>query len=118
MVLIQHYYQHLYTQSNRIKFILESLKLILQQVLYSLIMLNFLFLKVFPIITSSCYPVILEPYVSLPYYYNSDYNPLINNVDQYRLNSYYQAINYYPGIVTPINFDLLINNSALKSFNT
>jgi hypothetical protein len=68
-----------------------------------------------PIITSSCYPVILEPYVSLPYYYNSDYNPLINNVDQYRLNSYYQAINYYPGIVTPINFDLLINNSALKA---
>ena len=70
--------------------------------------------SVFPI-ASNCYPVIIEPYLTTPNYYNSDYNPLLNNVDESRLNTLYQDIDYYPGIVIPTNFDLLISGSALRA---
>jgi len=68
-----------------------------------------------PPVSSSCNPIIIEPYLVLPNYYNSDYNPLLNNVELERLNTFYQDIDYYPGILTPTNFELLINGNALKA---
>ena len=65
--------------------------------------------------TSSCAPTILEPYITEPNYYNSDYNPLINNVLVDRLSSIYQDVDYSTGIATPTNFDLLISGSAIKA---
>jgi hypothetical protein len=59
--------------------------------------------------------VIFEPYVTTPNYYNSDDNPLINNVLVDRLSTIYEDIDYSTGITTPTNFDLLISGSALKA---
>jgi hypothetical protein len=60
-------------------------------------------------------PIIIEPYITTPNYYNSDYNPLINNTEGDRLSSKFQDVDYSTGIVTPTNFDLLISGSALKA---
>jgi hypothetical protein len=65
--------------------------------------------------TSSCLPVIFEPYITTPNYYNSDYNPLINNILVDRLSTIYQDVDYSTGIYTPTNFGLLISGSALKA---
>jgi hypothetical protein len=65
--------------------------------------------------TSSCLPVIFEPYVTVPNYYNSDYNPLFNNVFVDRLSTIYQDVDYSTGIYTPTNFSFLISGSALKA---
>ena len=60
--------------------------------------------------------VLLNPYLnSVPNFYNSDYNPLINNVLVDRLSSIYQDVDYSTGIYTPTNFNLLISGSALKA---
>jgi hypothetical protein len=45
-------------------------------------------------------------------YYNSDYNPLINNILVDRLSTIYQDVDYSTGIYTPTNFGLLISGSA------
>jgi hypothetical protein len=68
-----------------------------------------------PPVSSPCNPVIVEPYLVLPNYYNSDYNPLLNNVELERLSTFYQDVDYSTGITTPTNFDLLISGSALKA---
>jgi hypothetical protein len=60
-------------------------------------------------------PVILEPYITTPNFYYSDFNPTMNNVENERLSTKYEEVDYYPGITTPINFDLLISGSALKA---
>jgi hypothetical protein len=60
-------------------------------------------------------PIIIEPYITTPNYYNSDFNPLINNVFVDRLSSIYQDVDYSTGIATPTNFGLLISGSALKA---
>jgi hypothetical protein len=60
-------------------------------------------------------PIIIEPYITLPNFYNSDYNSLINNIDEYRLSTVYQDVDYSTGITTPTNFGLLISGSALKA---
>lgn len=65
--------------------------------------------------TSSCASTILEPYITTPNYYNSDYNPLINNILIDRLSAIYQDVDYSTGIATPTNFDLIISGSALKA---
>jgi len=65
--------------------------------------------------TSSCLPVIFEPYVTVPNYYSSDYNPLLNNVFTDRLSTIYQDVDYSTGIYTPTNFSFLISGSALKA---
>jgi hypothetical protein len=65
--------------------------------------------------SSNCEAVIFEPYITTPNYYNSDYNPLINNVDEYRLSTVYQDVDYSTGITTPTNFGLLISGSAIKA---
>lgn len=59
--------------------------------------------------------VIFEPYITTPNYYNSDDNPLINNILTDRLSTTYQDIDYSTGITTPTNFNLLISGSALKA---
>ena len=60
--------------------------------------------------------ILLNPYInSIPNFYNSDYNPLINNVLVDRLSTIYQDVDYSTGIATPTNFNLLISGSALKA---
>ena len=58
---------------------------------------------------------IVEPYIAEPNYYYSNFNPVMNNVDEARLNSIYQDIDYSSNILTPVNFSLLISGSALKA---
>ena len=59
--------------------------------------------------------IIFEPYITTPNFYNSDFNPIINNVLVDRLNTIYQDVDYSTGITTPTNFALLISGSALKA---
>jgi hypothetical protein len=59
--------------------------------------------------------IIIEPYITTPNYYNSDDNPLINNILIDRLSYNYQDVDYSTGISTPTNFNLLISGSALKA---
>lgn len=65
--------------------------------------------------SSNCSPIIFEPYITEPNYYNSDYNPLFNNVFVDRLSTIYQDVDYSTGIYSPTNFNLLISGSALKA---
>jgi len=60
-------------------------------------------------------PIIIEPYITTPNYYNSDYNPLINNTEGDRLSAKFQDVDYSTGIVTPTNFAQLISGSAIKA---
>jgi hypothetical protein len=60
-------------------------------------------------------PIIIEPYITTPNYYNSDYNPLINNTEGERLSTKFQDVDYSTGIATPTNFGLLISGSAVKA---
>ena len=59
--------------------------------------------------------VIIEPYITLPNYYNSDYNPLINNILVDRLSAKFQDVDYSTGITTPTNFGVIISGSAIKA---
>jgi hypothetical protein len=56
--------------------------------------------------------VIFEPNITTPNYYNSDYNPLINNAVDIRQNSLYQDIDYSQGSLVPVNFQQLLTGSA------
>jgi len=64
---------------------------------------------------SSCESVIFEPYVIIPNFYNSDENALLNNINNDRLSTIYQDIDYSAGVTEPVNFDLLISGSAVKA---
>ena len=57
-------------------------------------------------------PVIFEPNITTPHYYNSDYNPLINNAVDIRQNNLYQDIDYSQGSLVPVNFQQLLTGSA------
>ena len=59
--------------------------------------------------------VIFEPNITTVKYYNSDYNPLINNAVDIRQNSLYQDIDYSQGSLVPVNFQELITGSATKA---
>ena len=59
--------------------------------------------------------IILEPYITQPNFYNSDQNPLINNANIDRISEFYQDVDYSSGVLTPTNFDLLINNEATRA---
>ena len=65
--------------------------------------------------SSTCNPVVFEPYITTVDFYNSDQNALINNVDFDRLSTTYQDVDYTPGILTPTNFNILINGTATKA---
>jgi hypothetical protein len=60
-------------------------------------------------------PIIIEPYITLPNYYNSDYNPLINNIFVDRLSTKFQDVDYSTDIFTPTNFGVIISGSAIKA---
>jgi len=59
--------------------------------------------------------IIIEPYITLPNYYNSDYNPLINNILVDRLSTKFQDVDYSTDIATPTNFGVIISGSAIKA---
>jgi hypothetical protein len=60
--------------------------------------------------------IILNPYLnSEPNYYYSDFNPIMNNINENRLSTRFEEVEYYPGITTPTNFNLIISGSALKA---
>ena len=82
---------------------------------YTVTNVQFLLTQSRAVSSSNCDTVIFEPYISTPNYYNSDYNPLINNVEDERLSTVYQDVDYSTGITTPTNFALLISGSALKA---
>ena len=60
-------------------------------------------------------PIIFEPYITTPNFYNSDNNPTINNINNDRLSDIYQDVDYSTGITTPQNFPLIISGSAIKA---
>jgi hypothetical protein len=64
---------------------------------------------------SVCDPIILEPYITTPNFYNSDQNPTINNAFDDRLSTIYQDVDYSTGITIPTNFEVLINGNAQKA---
>ena len=76
--------------------------------------LNFSVTQSRPVTSSACLSTILEPYVTVNNYYNSDFNPLMNNAESPRLNTFYQDVDYSTGIFTPVNFAQLISGSAVK----
>jgi hypothetical protein len=59
--------------------------------------------------------VIFEPYITTPNYYNSDNNPTINNINNDRLSTIYEDVDYSTGITTPQNFESIISGSAIKA---
>jgi hypothetical protein len=59
--------------------------------------------------------VIFEPYITTPNYYNSDDNPIINNINNDRLSTIYDDVDYSTGITTPQNFASIISGSAVKA---
>ena len=59
--------------------------------------------------------IIFEPYITENNFYNSDYNPLLNNAEVARLSGIYQDIDYSAGMNEPVNLDLLLSGNALKA---
>jgi hypothetical protein len=59
--------------------------------------------------------VILEPYIETINYYNSDYNPLLNNAIDIRRSTFYQDMDYSQGGLKPINFDILLEGNGIKA---
>jgi hypothetical protein len=64
---------------------------------------------------SNCESVIFEPYVTEPNYYYSNFNPIMNSIEDERLSTIYEDISYSTGILTPTNFAQLISGSAIKA---
>tara|TARA_R110002020_G_scaffold391712_2_gene602105 strand:- start:37 stop:3099 length:3063 start_codon:yes stop_codon:yes gene_type:complete len=65
-------------------------------------------------VAEQCTSLFMEPYITEPNYYNSDYNPTMNNVMENRKNTIYQDVDYSSGINRPVNFKFLISGSAEK----
>jgi hypothetical protein len=61
-------------------------------------------------------PIYLNPYLndSSNFYY-SDFNPIMNNIEDARLSDRFEEVEYYPGITTPINLGVIISGSAIKA---
>jgi hypothetical protein len=58
---------------------------------------------------------IIEPYITIPNFYNSDENALINDVADIRQSTLLQDVDYSSGITTPVNFAAIISGSAIKA---
>jgi hypothetical protein len=56
-------------------------------------------------------PIIIEPYITEPNFYNSDNNALLNSVNEQRESTFALDVDYSDG-TTPVNFALLITGSA------
>jgi hypothetical protein len=76
---------------------------------------NFLITQSRAVSASSCEPVILEPYITTPNFYNSDGNALLNNAFELRDSSYYMDVDYSSGLTEPVNFGQLISGSATRA---
>jgi hypothetical protein len=60
--------------------------------------------------------IIIEPYITENnFFYNSDNNVLLNSVNNQRENSYALDVDYTAGILPPINFNALINGTAIPA---
>jgi hypothetical protein len=57
---------------------------------------------------------VCSPTIELFNYYNSDFNPTINNVMDNRKNTIYQNVDYSSGINFPVNFGFILSGSAEK----
>ena len=60
-------------------------------------------------------PTILEPYLSIPNFYNSDQNALLNDVQHERTSLIYEDVDYSTGLLVPTNFEAIISGSATKA---
>jgi hypothetical protein len=68
-----------------------------------------------PTSSVSC-SLIIEPYITENnFFYNSDNNVLLNSVNDQRENSYALDVDYTSGILPPINFNSLINGTAIPA---
>jgi hypothetical protein len=65
--------------------------------------------------TVNCESVILEPYIAEPNYYYSNFNPIMNSINENRLSTIYEEVSYNPAIQTPSNFAQIISGSAIKA---
>ena len=65
--------------------------------------------------SSACQSVIFEPYITSANFYNSDENALLNNAFNLRDSTDYLDVDYSRGIMTPVNFQQLINKTATKA---
>ena len=54
--------------------------------------------------SSNCEAVIFEPYITEPNYYYSNFNPVMNNINENRLSTIYEEVSYNPAIQIPSNF--------------
>jgi hypothetical protein len=60
--------------------------------------------------------VYLNPFINdLSNYYYSNYNPIINNINEARLSTRFEEVSYNPAIQTPSNFAQIISGSAIKA---
>ena len=67
-----------------------------------------------PVSSSQLQPLIIEPYISFPNFYNSDKNSLLNSVNETRLNTFALDVDYSNGI-NPVNLNSLLNGNALHA---
>jgi hypothetical protein len=67
-----------------------------------------------PTASVSC-SLIIEPYITDSNFYNSDDNALLNSVNDQRENSFALDVDYTSGILPPINFNSLINGTAIPA---
>jgi len=56
--------------------------------------------------------IIVEPFISIPNFYNSDQNPLINNASENQTSNTHFKVDYSEGVITPQNFISLLNNDG------
>ena len=66
-------------------------------------------------LNSSCSFAIIEPYITVPNFYNSDQNALLNNVQDERASLIYEDVDYSTGLLVPTNFEAIISGSATKA---
>jgi hypothetical protein len=58
----------------------------------------------------------LNPYINdVSNYYYSNYNPVMNNIEEARLSTKYEEVSYNPAIQIPSNFAQIISGSAIKA---
>jgi hypothetical protein len=66
-------------------------------------------------LNSSCSFAIIEPYITIPNFYNSDQNALLNDVQHERTSLIYEDVDYSTGLLVPTNFEAIISGSATKA---
>jgi hypothetical protein len=89
--------------------------LTIQNVQFQLTQSNNWSISTSPTAPVSC-SIIIEPYITENnFFYNSDNNVLLNSVNNQRENSYALDVDYTAGILPPINFNALINGTAIPA---